>query len=109
MQSVEAPINGMNLYAPRHCRTTVNHGQTPVEAEWMIEVSDAVIEQGFDRQAGNELLGRIASQFENKQPLEGYDIGDCYDLIHHQPKKAYADIYQKVKKELREMGLNALS
>ena len=38
MQSIEAPINGMNLYAPRHCRTTVNHGQTPLEAEWMIEV-----------------------------------------------------------------------
>ncbi|MBZ5584101.1 MAG: hypothetical protein LAQ30_18185, partial [Acidobacteriia bacterium] len=47
MQAIEAPINGMNLYAPRHCRTTVNHGQTPLEAEWMIEVSDAVIEQGF--------------------------------------------------------------
>jgi methylamine--corrinoid protein Co-methyltransferase len=109
MQSVEAPINGMNLYAPRHCRTTVNHGQTPVEAEWMIEVSDAVIEQGFDRQEGNELLGRIATQFENKQPLEGYDIGECYDLIHHQPKKAYAEIYHNVKKELREMGLKTLN
>ena len=109
MQSTEAPINGMNLYAPRHCRTTVNHGQTPVEAEWMIEVSDAVIEQGYDRQAGNELLGRIAAKFDGKQPLVGYDIGECYDLIHHQPKKEYAEIHQKVKKELREMGLKALN
>ncbi len=109
MQSVEAPINGMNLYAPRHCRTTVNHGQTPVEAEWMIEVSDAVIEQGFDREGGNELLGRIAKKFENRQPLVGYDITDCYDLIHHQPKEEYANIYQTVKKELKGMGLKTLS
>jgi len=109
MQAVEAPINGMNLYAPRHCRTTVNHGQTPVEAEWMIEVSDAVVEQGFDRQAGNELLGRIAAKFENKQPLAGFDIGECYDLMHHQPHKMYADIYRSVKKELKDMGLKKLS
>src|SRR5208283_3786539 len=100
MQSIEAPVNGMNLYAPRHCRTTVNHGQTPVEAEWMIEVSDAVIEQGLDREAANELLGRIAAKFENKQPLAGYDIGECYDLIHHQPKEEYAEVYRSVKKEL---------
>jgi methylamine--corrinoid protein Co-methyltransferase len=108
MQSVEAPINGMNLYAPRHCRTTMNHGQTPLEAEWMIEVSDAVIEQGLDRQAGNELLGRISARFENQKPAEGYDIGECYDLVHHQPKEAYRESYDRVKAELREMGLAKL-
>jgi methylamine---corrinoid protein Co-methyltransferase len=108
MQAAEAPINGMNLYAPRHCRTTVNHGQTPLEAEWMIEVSDAVIEQGFDREAGNALLGRIAARFENQKPAEGYDIGECYDLVHHQPKEAYREIHTRVKAELREMGLTKL-
>ena len=108
MQAAEAPINGMNLYAPRHCRTTVNHGQTPVEAEWMIDVSDAVIDEGMDRQGANELLGRIAARFEGKQPAVGYDIGECYDLVHHQPKDAYAGIYRQVKKELREMGLTKL-
>lgn len=108
MQAIEAPINGMNLYAPRHCRTTVNHGQTPLEAEWMIEVSDAVIEQGFDREAGNDLLGRIAARFENQKPAEGYDIGDCYDLVHHQPKEAYRQSYNRVKAELLEMGLTKL-
>ena len=108
MQAVEAPINGMNLYAPRHCRTTVNHGQTPLEAEWMIEVSDAVIEQGLDRQAGNELLGRMAALFKDKKPAEGYDISECYDLIHHQPKEPYAETYRHVKTKLREMGLTKL-
>jgi hypothetical protein len=108
MQSIEAPLNGMNLYAPRHCRTTVNHGQTPLEAEWMIEVSDAVIEQGFDREAGNDLLGLIAARFENQKPAEGYDIGECYDLVRHQPKEAYRQSYNRVKAELRKMGLTRL-
>ncbi len=85
MQAIEAPINGMNLYAPRHCRTTANHGQTPLEAEWMVEVSDAVIAQGFDRQGADHLLVKIAKRLENEEPAKGYDINECYDLIHHRP------------------------
>jgi hypothetical protein len=105
MQAAEAPINGMNLYAPRHCRTTMNHGQTPVEAEWMIEVSDAVIDQGMDRQGANELLGRIAGRFEGQKPAAGYDITECYDLVRHQPKAAYREAIKRVKAGLGEMGL----
>lgn len=108
MQSIEAPINGMNLYAPRHCRTTTNHGQTPFEAEWMIEVSDAVIRQGLDRKGANELLKNLAKTFEGKKPEEGYNITDCYDLIYHKPKPEYERTYHKVKKQLSEMGLELL-
>jgi methylamine--corrinoid protein Co-methyltransferase len=108
MQSIEAPINGMNLYAPRQCRTTTNHGQTPLEAEWMIEVSDAVIEQGFGRKAANELLAKLAQRFQGEKPQEGYSITECYDLAHHKPKPDYERIYGNVKKQLTEMGLNLM-
>jgi methylamine--corrinoid protein Co-methyltransferase len=106
MQSIEAPINGMNLYAPRHCRTTMNHGQTPLEAEWMIEVSDAVIKQGLDRKAANDLLSKLAKKFEMEKPQEGYDITDCYDLVRHKPKPEYERTYHKVKEQLKKIGLN---
>ncbi|MFZ4439254.1 MAG: monomethylamine:corrinoid methyltransferase [Syntrophales bacterium] len=106
MQAAEAPVNGMNLYAPRHCRTTMNHGQTPVEAEWMIDVSDAVIDQGMDRQRVNELLEQIASRFEGQKPAEGYDITECYDLVHHQPKPEYREAIRRVKAGLKEIGLS---
>jgi hypothetical protein len=106
MQAIEAPINGMNLYAPRHCRTTTNHGQTPLEAEWVIAVSDAVIENGFDRQGADELLEKIAGRLENKKPAEGCDITDCYDLIHHRPLPDYQQTYQNVKTTITELGLH---
>jgi methylamine--corrinoid protein Co-methyltransferase len=106
MQSIEAPINGMNLYAPRHCRTTTNRGQTPFEAEWMIEVSDAVIKQGLDRKGANELLAKLAKTFEEKKPEEGYEITECYDIVHHRPKPNYEEVYVGVKEQLREMGLS---
>jgi hypothetical protein len=105
MHAIEAPINGMNLYAPRHCRTTTNHGQTPFEAEWVIEVSDAVIEQGLDREAANELLAELAERFEGKEPQNGCSIEECYDLAHHRPKPEYERIYRDVKKQLTDMGL----
>ena len=106
MQSIEAPINGMNLYAPRQCRTTTNYGQTPLEAEWMIEVSDAVIDQGFDRQGADALLAKLAERFEGEKPVEGYAITECYDLINHKPLSDYQQLYTRVKKTLTEMGLN---
>ena len=105
MHSIDAPINGMNLYAPRHCRTTINHGQTPLEAEWMIEISDAVIDQGFDRQGASELLTKLAKRLENEKPAPGYDIAECYDLIHHKPMPNYEKAYLSVKSQLTEMGL----
>ena len=106
MQSIEAPINGMNLYAPRQCRTTTNYGQTPLEAEWMIEVSDAVIDQGFDRQGADALLAKLAERFGGGKPAEGYAITECYDLINHKPLSDYQQLYTRVKKTLTEMGLN---
>lgn len=105
MQSIEAPINGMNLYAPRHVRTTTNHGQTPLEAEWMIEVSDAVIEQGFDRKGANKLLETLAARLENKKPGKGYAITACYDLTRHRPLPDYQEAYLSVKKDLSAIGL----
>jgi hypothetical protein len=106
MQSIEAPINGMNLYAPRHCRTTTNRGQTPLEAEWMIEVSDAVIEEGLDRKGANDLLAKLAKIFEGRKPQEGYEITECYDLVNHTPKPDYEKVYMDTKKQLTEIGLN---
>ena len=106
MQSLEAPLNGMNLYAPRQCRTTVNHGQTPFEAEWMIEVADTAIDQGIDRQAGNEFLRKIARRLQGQKPATGFDITECYDLVHHKPSEEYERIYFRVKDELKDLGLN---
>jgi len=105
MQSIEAAINGMNLYAPRHCRTTINHGQTPLEAEWMIEIADAVIEHEFNREAANVLLAKIAELFENKKPQDGYSITECYDLIHHRPNADYEKVYHNVRSQLKALGL----
>lgn len=37
LKSIEGQINGGNLYITRHSKPAMNAGQTPLEAEWMID------------------------------------------------------------------------
>jgi len=105
IRCIEAPINGANLYAPRHSRANINSGQTPLEAEWMVEVSDAAIRAGFDRVAASKVIKEIAAKLKDREPEAGYSIQDCYDLVHHKPSESYNAIYRKVKDELNNLGL----
>jgi len=106
IRSIEAPINGANLYAPRHSRARINGGQTPLEAEWMLEVADAVVKQGLNRQQAGEILKKIAAKIEGRKPETGYLITECYDLVHHRPSEEYQRIYERVKEDLIKLGLN---
>ena len=106
IRCIEAPINGCNLYAPRRSRAEMNKGQTPLDAEWMVEVSDATIKAGLDRLQAGEVLRKVAEHVVGKAPQTGMDIRDCYDLVRHAPRPAYKEIYLRVKNELAEMGLD---
>lgn len=105
IRCIEAPINGANLYAPRHCRARMNAGQTPLEAEWMLEVSDAAIQAGWNREMAGQVLWKIAERLKDRQPEAGYTIQECYDLINHRPSAAYRNIYLGVKEYLSSLGL----
>lgn len=105
MRSIEAAVSGASLYAPRVSRSRMNAGQTPFEAEWMIEVSDAVIKAGLKRSEANMILNSIAIKIEDKKPVRGKTIQDCYDLVKHKPSREYEEIYRRVKNYLAEQGL----
>ncbi|MDA8229258.1 MAG: monomethylamine:corrinoid methyltransferase, partial [Desulfitobacterium hafniense] len=105
IRCIEAPINGANLYAPRHSRSRLNGGQTPLEAEWMLEVSDATIKAGFDRVEAGEVIRKIANKLDGRNPEQGLLIQECYDLVSHKPSEEYRAIYEGVKEELVKFGL----
>jgi len=105
VRSIEATINGANLYAPRHSRAQMNAGQTPLEGEFMVEVSDATLAAGIDRERGSEILLRLARQLKDKHPEPGMSIQECYDLVNHRPTPEYEKIHLKVKEQLASLGL----
>jgi hypothetical protein len=104
-RTIEATINGANLYAPRHSRARMNAGQTPLEGEFMVEISDATLAAGIDRQRGGELLAQLIRKLEDRHPEPGSPIQECYDLVNHQPKPEYEKTYQQVKEQLASFGL----
>jgi len=104
-RTIEATINGANLYAPRHSRARMNAGQTPLEGEFMVEVSDATLAAGLDRKRGGELLARLTQKLEGRQPEPGFTIQECYDLVNHRPSPEYGQIHKQVKEQLTELGL----
>lgn len=104
-RTIEATINGANLYAPRHSRARMNAGQTPLEGEFMVEVSDATLAAGLDRKRGGELLVKLTQKLEGRHPEPGFTIQECYDLINHRPSPEYGQIHMQVKEQLTELGL----
>lgn len=107
VRAIEGVVNGGNLYAPRHVRTDINLGQTPLEAEWLVEASDAVIRSGFNRrETAGKLLERIIKEkLAGLKPVRGKTILECYDMTRHEPKEEYRNLYDRVRLELSEMGL----
>ncbi len=106
LRTIEATINGANLYAPRHSRALMNTGQTPLEGEFMVEISDAVLASGIDRDKANDMLSKLAELLKEREPEPGLPIQECYDLVYHRPKPELEKAYSTVKGKLSSLGLD---
>jgi methylamine--corrinoid protein Co-methyltransferase len=106
LRSIEATVNGANLYVPRVSRSRINGGQTPADAELMIEASDATIKTGIKRKEIYEMFKPVINKLmSNRTPEPGKLITECYDLQRHKPSQEYQQLIMKVKKEFKECGL----
>jgi methylamine--corrinoid protein Co-methyltransferase len=106
IRSVEAQINGGNLYAVRHSRAQMNAGQTPLEADWMVEVADATLRAGLDRAGAGQVCRALNDKLRGRKPEPGHAIQECYDLVHRRPLPEYDRLYRGLKDELGRLGLN---
>lgn len=106
LRSIEAAVNGANLYVPRVSRSRMNGGQTPADAELMIEASDAAIRTGIKRGEVYEMFKPIIEKLlANSTPEPGKLITECYDLQRHKPSTEYQELITRVKDEFSGCGL----
>jgi hypothetical protein len=106
LRSIEATVNGANLYVPRVSRSRMNGGQTPADAELMIEASDAAIRSGVKRDDVYGMFKPVISKLmTNSTPEPGKLITECYDLQRHRPSPEYQELIAGVKKEFEDCGL----
>ena len=106
LRSIEAAVNGANLYVPRVSRSRMNGGQTPADAELMIEASDAALRTRIKRGDVYQMFQPVISKLmENSTPEPGKLITECYDLQRHRPSPEYQELISRVKKEFGDCGL----
>ena len=71
----------------------------------MVEVSDATVNAGLNRDEAGEILDKISGTLEGKPPAKGKTIQECYNLQKHRPSTEYHELYSKVKNYLENLGL----
>ena len=83
----------------------MNGGQTPADAEIMIEASDATLNSKIKRDEVYEMFKPVIDNLmNNTAPVEGKLISECYDLQRHKPSFEYWNLIQKVKDQFKECG-----
>jgi methylamine--corrinoid protein Co-methyltransferase len=107
LRSIEATTNGANLYVPRVSRSRMNGGQTPADAELMIEASDAAIRTRIKRNEVYPMFNTVIKKLmANPTPEPGKLITECYDLQNHKPSSEYQGLIQRVKNEFKDCWLD---
>ena len=84
------------------------HG-TGLEIRLMAEVSKAVVKQHMTRAQANEIVLKLLDKYEYVFQKEGGNMGvpfdEAYDMETITPLPAWQQMYEEVKAELIEMGL----
>ena len=78
---------------------------TPAEAWWCGEVFKSCA--GMTRREANEIAKKILPKYEEKlsAPDKGQPVNECFDLAAQAPKKHYAELYNNVRNELKDIGM----
>jgi len=100
-------VSGSNLWEVAVARNKYKNRATPMEARMACEVGCGAAESRMKRSAANELAKKVVSKYEvdvPKAPI-GKMFQECYDVRKIVPKDDYNELYKKVKKELRDIGI----
>ncbi len=104
--TIAATINGAGLYIVRQGRAQMNAAQTPLEAEWAMEIAEATIRTGLTRATAAQVMRPLMADLDRKAVEPPLPVTECYDLVRHRPSPAYQEIYGRVKEQFSRAGLN---
>ncbi len=100
-------VSGWHLWEMASARNKYRDRATPLEARLGMEVGHAVARQGMSREEANEFTLRLLAKYEkdaDTAPI-GKAYQECYDVPTALPIPEHYDMYQRVKEELAEMGV----
>jgi len=106
-QSLLAVSSGASaLIGPRSAAGTESGHVSGLEARLMAEVAHAA--RGLSRSEANEMVLRLVARYRDdldRRPV-GKRFDEVYDVVRVQPTEEWLGVYEEVKDELRELGLD---
>ncbi len=106
MAILAAASGACGLIGPRSAAGTVPAHVSGLEARFMAEVAHAAA--GMSRNDADSLVRRLVAKYKDqldKKPI-GKSFPEVYDLVTLKPLPHWQAIYEEVKQELKQMGLN---
>jgi methylamine---corrinoid protein Co-methyltransferase len=78
---------------------------TPLETWFLGEVFKSCA--GMSRKQANEIAVQILPKYENQfgNPPKGKGLTECWDLAKQQPSAEWTEVYQRVHRELVDLGM----
>ncbi|MGB9617227.1 MAG: monomethylamine:corrinoid methyltransferase, partial [Desulfomonilaceae bacterium] len=80
---------------------------TPMEARMACESGLAVVKSHMKREDVNEIVKELLKQYESRisSPPLGKTFRECYDVKRKKPTQEYVELYEKIRKELQDLGI----
>jgi methylamine--corrinoid protein Co-methyltransferase len=102
---IAAVVSGASIEAEGVAGATHVDYLTPMEPKLATEVAHAAV--GLDRSAASDLLNSLLALYESKIPEAplGKKFQECFDVESATPTEGYVELYEKVKGELADLGL----
>ena len=108
--AISAVVLGCGVVGGTGCQSGGLDQCSGLGIQFSAEVGNAVARAHLTREQANEMVKTIMAKYQpnidnRTAHTIGGDFRECYNIKTVQPKKEYLAIYEKVKKELTEMGL----
>ena len=107
LMSVSVSGASMSI-GPRSAGGKYTNYVSPLEAKFCAEVFKSCA--GMKRSDANEIAKALIPKYEDRlmNPPKGKSLTECFDLETLKPTKEWQDIYDRVWKELGDLGLPSL-
>jgi hypothetical protein len=106
--AIAATVSGANLVAGGIARDKYPERVSTLEIQTASEVSHIVARAGMTRKDADTLVRKIAARYQKQIPDAplGKKFSEIYDLERVRPVSDYQKMYEAIRKELSDMGLD---
>jgi hypothetical protein len=106
--AISATVSGANLVAAGIARDKHPERVSTLEIQTASEVGHIVARMGMKRKEANNLVKSLLSRYEKDVPEAplGKKFSEIYDMQKVTPLPEYLELYESIRRELAELGLD---